>query len=408
LRALSYCGGGAPVHSEAEPLAGQSARLTTKVALGMTVYNGRRFLPTALESILQQQYRDFTLVILDDCSQDDSPEIIKRFAALDRRVVAFRNSERNGMIKTWVKVFRLCQDQCPNNRYFAWCSDHDVLRPNWLGPLVDVLDRKDDVVLAYPRTLHIDEEGHLLRKPHRPAKFATTNISDPLARFRFVNENMVGAGNMIYGLFRSEMLDRIGVYRETIMPDRLAMIELSLHGNIYQIPHVLRLRRETARPSIRRQKQSLFTPGKSSRAQTIPWYVWHALLFFQIYRRRANWPGRYSIFQVVSMSTAILLSQFSVEWRKKWKRTYKGYYKYAKTAVKRLKHLSEGNPGKAFARPHSLRQRRNSGPEADPVEINPGVPPVPSTAAESASHAWPRTRRMMRVERSRGSPDLTT
>lgn len=362
--AFIFYGEGGVLNSGVEALAGQAACFTTKVAIGMTVYNGHRFLPTALESVLQQQYRDFTLVVLDDCSQDESPKIIKRFAELDRRVLAFRNSARNGMIGTWVKVFRLCQERCPGHSYFAWCSDHDVLRPKWLGSLVDVLDRNDDVVLAYPRTLHIDEDGRLLGKPRRPAKFATTSISDPSARFRYVNENMVGAGNMIYGLFRSEALDRIGVYRETIMPDRLAMIELSLHGTIYQVPRVLRLRRETARPSIQRQKRSLFTPGKLTTARTIPWYALHALLFLCIYTG-PNRPVRYSLLQIVSMSTAILLSQFGAEWRKKSKRVYKSYKRlvssistrlaWAKPAVKHAQRLHKKCLRRVFGKSFGTR-----------------------------------------------------
>ena len=303
-------------------LAGQPSGLA-KVALGLTVYNGERYLPYALESILGQNCRDFVIVVLDDCSSDGSVEIIRGYAAQDARVLAFRNPERNGLIGTWVKVFRLCQTHYPNHRYFAWCSDHDVLRPNWLGPLVDILDKRDDVVLAYPRTLHIDTKGRLLPRGGRPTLFDTENITDPFARFHHVNRHMMGAGNMIYGLFRSSILDRIGVYRAAVMPDRLAMLELSLHGHIYQTRPVSRLRRDTAPASIQRQKRSLFTPGTSRHAQRIPWYVSHAILFFRVYSLSDNRPQGCSRLQVGWMSLAILFWQFFAEMKKKRQRALK-------------------------------------------------------------------------------------
>ena len=45
----------------------------------MTVYNGREYLRTAMDSILQQTYRNFCFLIVDDASTDDTREIIKSY-----------------------------------------------------------------------------------------------------------------------------------------------------------------------------------------------------------------------------------------------------------------------------------------------------------------------------------------
>ena len=63
----------------------------------MPVYNGASFLSSTIESILSQTYENFELLILDDCSNDDSIEIIKSFN--DKRSKLFQNKENEGYIK---------------------------------------------------------------------------------------------------------------------------------------------------------------------------------------------------------------------------------------------------------------------------------------------------------------------
>src|SRR5262245_18724614 len=61
------------------------------IALGMTVYNGERYLAEALDAVFSQNYRDFTLVVLDDCSADRSTKILTDRASREPRMLCFRN-----------------------------------------------------------------------------------------------------------------------------------------------------------------------------------------------------------------------------------------------------------------------------------------------------------------------------
>jgi glycosyltransferase involved in cell wall biosynthesis len=284
-----------------------------QVALGMTVYNGERYLSEALDSILSQSYRDFTLVVLDDCSGDRSTEILADRASSDARVICLANQRRMGMVATWVKVFRLAQAYCPGHRYFGWCSDHDSLFPDWLSSLVDELDRREEVVLAYPETLNVDSEGKLLGKPLRPRRFNSEGLKDPIKRFHHINRRMSGAGNMIYGLMRSEALDAVGVYRPVLQPDRLALIELSLIGQIYQVPKVLRYRRVVGAASIARQRATLFDPSDDERKVVLPWYLMHAVAFFRAYSSQPAPATRFSLIRIFALSASILCWQFKAD-----------------------------------------------------------------------------------------------
>ena len=48
-----------------------------RVSVVMGAYNGERFIRTAIESILNQTFRDFELIVIDDCSTDSTPQILR-------------------------------------------------------------------------------------------------------------------------------------------------------------------------------------------------------------------------------------------------------------------------------------------------------------------------------------------
>ena len=68
------------------------------VSVIMPIYNGGKYLKEALDSILNQTYKDFELILLNDCSTDDSETII--FSYEDSRIVYIKNNVNLGLIKT--------------------------------------------------------------------------------------------------------------------------------------------------------------------------------------------------------------------------------------------------------------------------------------------------------------------
>ncbi|GAH99719.1 unnamed protein product, partial [marine sediment metagenome] len=66
----------------------------------MPVYNTKKYLRQAIESILNQTFRDFEFIIVDDCSTDSSPEIIEEYAKKDKRIRALYNSQNLKVART--------------------------------------------------------------------------------------------------------------------------------------------------------------------------------------------------------------------------------------------------------------------------------------------------------------------
>lgn len=261
---------------EGPPLRGALAR----VGIGVTLHNRAVYLREALDSLLAQSYPHFRLTLVDDGSTDDTEAIAREYEQRDARVRYVRCAERRGMIAAWRTAFELAT-AAPVD-YFAWASDHDRWHRRWLEALVGALEAHPEAVIAYPLTERMDASGVPLPKPAR--RFDTAGIADVRQRWRrFSRSDAVAAGDMVYGLMRPEAVRKAGVFREVLCPDRLLLAELTLQGEIHQVPAVLWYRRQFSTGSVSRQRQSLFAPGAPRPgALTPPWWL-HARALWRTY-----------------------------------------------------------------------------------------------------------------------------
>jgi glycosyltransferase involved in cell wall biosynthesis len=256
---------------------------TGGVVLGMTLYNNARHLPEAIESLLVQTHADFTLVLLDDASSDETEAVARGYASRDPRIKYFRHDSRQAMIATWRDVVHIAMRECPSAEYFAWVSDHDRWHRRWLERLFFELERDPDAVIAYPITRRIGQTGTELDKG--PRLFDTTGCADLRARWRHMCHAAVGAGDMIYGLIRLSALTRAGIFRRVLRPDRLLIAELILFGGVRQVPEALWFRRESNGASVDRQRHTLVRAGDEPKwFHTPPWFQ-HSVVLWDEYAR---------------------------------------------------------------------------------------------------------------------------
>jgi hypothetical protein len=256
--------------------------LPHRVAIGMTLHNRAAYLREAIDSLLAQSYGEFDLVLVDDGSTDETEAVARPYERLDRRVRYVRLPERRGMVEAWRTAFELAF--AGGAKYFAWASDHDRWHPRWLETLQQVLEQHPSLVLAYPLTQRIDSSGSPLEKPAR--QFETFGVESRDARWGLLNRSdTVAAGDIVYGLIRTAALRDAGVFRSVLCPDRLLIAELTLQGEIRQVPEVLWYRRQFAAGSIERQRVTLFPPGARPPSHlTPPWYM-HAQSLWGSYGR---------------------------------------------------------------------------------------------------------------------------
>lgn len=118
-------------------------------------YNYAHYLPFAVESALNQRDVDVRVLILDDQSPDNTPEVAARLAAQDPRVTYQRNEKNLGLIGTANKGIEWASAD-----YYVLLSADDALTPGALARAAEVLDKHPRVHLVYGRALVMGAENH--------------------------------------------------------------------------------------------------------------------------------------------------------------------------------------------------------------------------------------------------------
>ncbi len=74
--------------------------MNKKVSIIVPIYNASRYLSRSVESILNQSYENLEIILIDDCSTDNSKEIIKKYALKDSRIKPFYSEVNQGVSKS--------------------------------------------------------------------------------------------------------------------------------------------------------------------------------------------------------------------------------------------------------------------------------------------------------------------
>jgi glycosyltransferase involved in cell wall biosynthesis len=236
----------------------------------MPVYNGERYLASAIEASLGQSYTDFELILSDNASTDSTAEICREYARRDARVRYVRNSTNIGMAGNYNSAFRQSVGE-----YFRWAAGDDLFAPESLERCVQVLDREPEVVLCYPRTVMIDEHGNRIGEYDDNLNLPHDRPSD---RFIAAMEQMTLV-NVHFGLMRSRALGQTCIYHAGPAGDLAFVVELAFHGKFVAINEPLFFRRVHERSSGVIGKKSLVAvqdyldPGR----KITGWFHWRLL-----------------------------------------------------------------------------------------------------------------------------------
>lgn len=124
-----------------------------RVSVVMAVYNGERFLAEAVDSILNQTFRDFEFIIIDDGSTDSTPAMLAEYAARDPRI-RILSQENRGLIAS---LNRGCREA--RGELIARMDADDISLPSRFEKQVAYLDAHPEVGVVSCWMGRIDEEG---------------------------------------------------------------------------------------------------------------------------------------------------------------------------------------------------------------------------------------------------------
>jgi glycosyltransferase involved in cell wall biosynthesis len=209
-----------------------------KISIGLAVFNGEKYLETAINSILSQTFSDFELIISDNASTDRTEKICRKYADKDSRIRYYKNPTNIGGSNNENQTFKLACGE-----YFRLAAHDDFLAPTLLEKCVKILDRNPSIILCYSTTIKIDEQGKSLGAIAQDV--ATSTI--PHKRFKELAKHH--DCELAYGLVRADILRKTELQPNYPESDFGFLCELSLYGQFYRIPEPLFYRRYHAEMS---------------------------------------------------------------------------------------------------------------------------------------------------------------
>lgn len=139
-------------------LVGGQMKSDPAVSVLMPVYNGDRYLGEAIESILNQSFTDFEYIIVEDGSSDNTPSILKDYAAQDSRIVLINNEQNLGLPKSLNKGLSYAR-----GRYVARMDADDISLPERLKTQIEFMEKHPNIGALGTAVRRIDSEGRPIK-----------------------------------------------------------------------------------------------------------------------------------------------------------------------------------------------------------------------------------------------------
>ncbi len=203
----------------------QTATNAPKVSVGLAVYNGEDYLAQAIDSILNQTFTDFELIISDNASTDRTSEICTSYVVKDHRIRYHRNPVNIGAVKNENQTFSFSR-----GKYFHWQGHDDFCAPEFLDECVTALDNDPLAVLCQPTVVQIDEKGQRIGV----GPLCDASSREPHVRFRNVMQ-MNHHCYEFYAMIRSDILRKVREQQVYVDSDRTLLAELALYGKFHRI-----------------------------------------------------------------------------------------------------------------------------------------------------------------------------
>lgn len=202
-----------------------------KVSVIIPVYNSEKFLARTIESVLNQTFTDFELLLVNDGSKDASPSICDSYAAQDKRVRVFHKP--NGGVSS----ARNCGLDNANGQYIAFLDNDDLYYPEFLQTMVSNIGDFDYLLASFKESEKIDSWDAVSRKKDFMQHVDAHNHLE-------INEYAKDLHFTIFGiiwctLFRKSIVDKYNIrFKNTQHEDTIFLYDYVSHcDSMRSIPY---------------------------------------------------------------------------------------------------------------------------------------------------------------------------
>lgn len=161
------------------------------VSIILPVYNGAENVASSINSVIGQSYSNWELVIVNDCSTDNTLNVILDFQKMDKRIKVLNNQTNMKLPKSLNIGFREAKGD-----YLTWTSDDNMYKSNAIERMVSELEANRDIVMVFSDYTTIDKDNNIINE------------------IKIADQVILGLGNTIGAcfLYTREIFDKVGFY----------------------------------------------------------------------------------------------------------------------------------------------------------------------------------------------------
>lgn len=199
-----------------------------KVSVIIPNYNHAAFLKQRIDSVLNQTFNDFELVILDDCSTDNSREIIEQYSSNSKVSRIIYNTENSGNpFKQWEKGIELATGE------YIWIAESDDwCENNLLDTLVTGIENDSHCILGYCQSYCVSDTGRIKFQSNHPQLSEYIDGKSFIKNYMLPKNPIFNAGMAVWKKEAYLQISRdYTTYK--LMGDYFFWIELCTCGNVF-------------------------------------------------------------------------------------------------------------------------------------------------------------------------------
>jgi len=198
------------------------------VSIILPTYNGnKKWISESIQSVLDQTYTNFELIIINDASTNDIETTILAFAKKDERIKYYKNDENLQLTRTLNRWIKLSQW-----KYIARMDDDDIrATPDKLEKQMAFMEQNTDYGVVWSGVIIIDENGKKVEK-------LIIRCSDQDIRNNLLKSSQIAHASV---LIRRSVLDDVWLYNEqrNLVEDQELWLRIGMKYKLYNIPECL-------------------------------------------------------------------------------------------------------------------------------------------------------------------------
>lgn len=187
------------------------------ISIIIPAYNAENTIATTIESALNQTYKYFELIIIDDCSKDKTGQIIDEYCKKDERIVKYSNEKNCGV--AYGRNFGVSKAK---GEWIAFLDNDDIWKEDKLEKQVKFLNQKNmEPILLYTGSAFVDENDKLYNY--------IMEVPESVSYKELLKQNIISCSST---LIKKEALERVKMEKDNAHEDFLTWLKILRDYNI--------------------------------------------------------------------------------------------------------------------------------------------------------------------------------